>query len=402
MRVVFLALTFPKIDNTKYMYTGLVTTFHEMGHQVTVIAPAYDKGKIGLQSELGIDVIRVPTLKLFKVGIIQKGIANVLLPYQYKRAIRKTGIELDFDLIITPTPPITLYGVVKWLKRKCGGSVYLILRDIFPQNAVDLGMMTKKNPIYHYFRSMEKKLYSISDHIGCMSGKNVQYLLAHNPEISSTKVHILANWADLLPINQNVACDYFKEENGLKDKFLVVFGGNMGRPQKLENIIELAKACVDMKNICFLIYGFGSEKDNFKAQLEDENLTNIRLEEPVPMKEFLTILRCCDVGLISLNENFTIPNFPSKILSYFNAKLPVLASIDLNTDFGTFLESNNLGLWAEGGKVNELKSKLLEFYHSPELKQQMGENGYRYMQENLSCALAYKTICEEVEPIDAA
>ena len=118
MKVVFLALSFPKLERTKYLYFGLVTEFAENGHDITVVAPTYDTSISGLQSEHGIKVLRVKTMPLFGVGIIKKGLANILLPYQYKKAIKKSNLGLDYDLVITPTPPISLYSVADWLKKK--------------------------------------------------------------------------------------------------------------------------------------------------------------------------------------------------------------------------------------------------------------------------------------------
>src|SRR5690606_35174172 len=140
-KIIFLALGFPNVENSTNIWTDLISEFKDQGHEVLVLAPAETDKEIGLRIEGGVKVLRISTLKLFNTGKIKKGIANVLLPYQYKNALRKYKIELDFDLILMPTPPITLTKVAKWLKKKSKAKMYLILRDIFPQNAVDLKMM---------------------------------------------------------------------------------------------------------------------------------------------------------------------------------------------------------------------------------------------------------------------
>ena len=128
--------------------------------------------------------------------------------------------------------------------------------------------------------------------------------------------------------------------------------------------------------------------------MQEEKLANVILEDKIPKTDYNDLLRLSDVGLISLSEDFTIPNFPSKVLSYFGNKKPVLASVDLNTDFGTILEEVKAGYWAAAGDTEDLKKKLLLIYRNASLRAQMGENGYAYMKENLLPDKAYKTIIE--------
>ncbi|MEP3209494.1 MAG: glycosyltransferase family 4 protein [Maribacter sp.] len=392
MKVIFLALAFPKMDKTKYLYTQLVSQFHENGHDITVVAPSYDEKSIGLQIEENIKVIRVKTLPLFGVGLIKKGIANILLPYQYKSALKKHNIGLDFDLIITPTPPITLYGVAAWLKRKSKAKLYLILRDIFPQNAVDLGMMGKNGLIHYYFRRKEKKLYATCDSIGCMSQGNMDFVKRHNPTLDVSKLHMLPNWGDIIPTVAEHRIDALRKKEGLENKFVVIFGGNIGLPQKMENIVNLAIACKDLEDVIFLIMGNGNERQNLEKLVASKNVHNLKLRAGLPQKEYMLWVQMADVGLISLSEKFTIPNIPSKALSYYNTRTPMLASIDLNTDFGTLLDELNVGVWAEAGNIPALKEKFMLLYNNAELRKEMGENGFAYMQKHLSSEIAFQTI----------
>lgn len=397
MKVIFLALSFPKMNKSNYLYSKLVFQFHENGHDITVVAPMYDEVTSGLQIEEGIKVIRVKTMKLFGIGLVKKGIANVLLPYQYKKALKENNIGFDFDLIITPTPPITLYGVAAWLKRKSKAKIYLILRDIFPQNAVDLGMLKKGSLIHYFFNRKEKKLYEKSDAIGCMSQGNIDFIKEQNPEVAHQKLHLLPNWGDPVPIIEESRIAELRKKENLDHRFIVIFGGNIGLPQKLENIVDLAIACKDSKEILFIIMGSGTEAQNLENLIQSKNVNNIWLKPGLPQKEYMLWVQMADVGLISLSEKFTIPNIPSKSLSYYNTKTPILASIDKNTDFGAILEDLNVGVWAEASQTEALKEKLLFLKDNPDLRLKMGENGYAYMKEELSSKKAYRTIITEIE-----
>ena len=397
MRVIFLGLAVPNMNEYHNMFTELVVEFRNNGHDIMIVAPTYDENVYGMQIEDGIPTLRVPTLELFGVGKIQKGLATLLLPYQYKRALKKSNIDLRFDLVMMPTPPITLVNVASWLKRKYGSKMYLILRDIFPQNALDLGMMNPKGLAYTYFRKKEKEMYFASDYIGCMSPGNIDYVKRHNPEQDSNKLHLLPNWAWLQPNLEQQERIKIKEQYGLLDKFIVVFGGNIGKPQKMENIVALAKSCSAIKEIFFLIIGGGNEKEHLDQMILQENLNNVRVKDFLSREEFFKVLQIADVGLISLSENFTIPNIPSKSLVYFNARVPILASVDLNTDFGTQLENIGAGLWAEAGKTEILKEKLMYLYNNPDKRMKMGENGYQYFKSNLLASMAYKNIISRVK-----
>ncbi|NND15363.1 MAG: glycosyltransferase WbuB, partial [Eudoraea sp.] len=126
MRILYLGIAVPNLDEYLTMYTELMVEFRKNGHEVVIAGPAYDNAISGVQTENGFQVIRIPTLKLFNVGKIQKGIANILLPYQYKKALKRSGIDLRFDLVFMPTPPITLTDVTAWLKNRYGVKIYLI------------------------------------------------------------------------------------------------------------------------------------------------------------------------------------------------------------------------------------------------------------------------------------
>lgn len=389
MRVLFLLLYYPEPHQSSNLYADLVDEFKKNGHEVTVVSAAMENQPSTLKSEKGIEVLRVKTQKIFNVHPLLKGIATVRMPYQFKRAIKKHFIKRTFDLVLTPTPPITFVDIVVWLKKKHTLQSYLILRDIFPQNARDLGMM--KNPLlFNYFRRKEKKLYHYSDHIGCMSQGNIDYVIKHNPEIDPKKVSLLPNWQKVHSFSEKNGS--IKEKYGLADKYIAIFGGNIGAPQKIENIVTLAKEYIDKGDIVFLIIGSGARKKHLERLVADNGLDNVLIRDQLPRLDYQQLVYNSDVGLISLNEKFTIPNIPSKTLSYFNAKIPVLAAIDAHTDYGKILDDSGAGLWSLTGDMEKYKQNFDRLYNDPALRRQMGENGYAYLLRFLSVDKAYDTI----------
>ncbi|MCE2612447.1 glycosyltransferase family 4 protein [Flavobacteriaceae bacterium D16] len=397
MRILLLGLVIGDMNVALNLYSELVVEIHNNGHHIDVVAPALDHNKTGIQKEAGINVLRVPTLRLFNVGFLVKGLANLLLPYQYKKALKKSGLDLNYDLIITPTPPITLGVLSKWFKKKYNSKVYVILRDIFPQNAIDLGIMSKSNPIYHYFRRQEKALYKTADYLGCMSQGNIDYVLKHNRSIEPRKLHLLPNWKTPKSLSKESEIKQIRKKYGLDEKFVAFFGGNIGKPQKVENIAALMEACLDIKDLKFLIVGNGNEKARLEELIQKKGLTNVVQLGRVSESEYHKLVQASDVGLISLSEDFTIPNIPSKTISYFLAKKPVLAATDVNTDYYKILEKSGAGLWSEASKIADWKSNLLYLMENRNKCREMGLNGYSYMKEHLVTSKAYERLIAAVE-----
>jgi len=398
MNILFLTLSFPNKQKGGNLYVDLAREFMCQGHKIYPVAPAEGDKNTRISEENGIDVLRVKTMKLFNVNAIRKGIANLMLPLQYRRAIQKYYSDAHFDLVIMPTPPITLEPVVRKIKSQHNtAKFYLILRDIFPQNAVDLGILTKTNPMYYFFRKQEKKLYNVVDYIGCMSQGNIDYIVKNNPEVVKQKFHILQNFQKIESFTKNDFDYKIKEKYGLKDKFVVVFGGNMGIPQKLENVISLAKECEKYKDVIFFLIGEGTQRKIIEDMVVKNNITNVKFNDYIPHEDYQRLVSQCDIGLISLNECFTIPNIPSRTLSYFNLSIPVLASLDAATDYGQILEEAGAGLWSLAGDIATYKANFDILYQNPSLRKKMGRNGRKYFEKNMSTEVAYQVIMSHVK-----
>lgn len=382
---------FPEPDKGFNMYTTLAGEFHKNGHEVYVLAPDNRHRKTEIRSENNINVLRVRTFPVKNVPNFIKGISNLLLPFQYNRAIMKHYPSAIFDLIITSTPPITLVDLAAKLKRKHNNMIYLILRDIFPQNAVDLGFIKRGSFIYRYFREKEKKLYKTADHIGCMSEGNINYLLSQNDYLNKNKLHLLPNFQklnDSFPVKDlSILTKY-----GLQDKYVVIFGGNMGKPQQLENVIALAKTCQEYPDVIFLLLGEGVQKLRIEEMYKAEGIKNIVIIDTISKDEYQKLVGVCDIGLISLHADFTIPNIPSKTLDYFNMGIPVLASIDHSTDYWKLLDEAETGLWSYAGDLKSFKANFDKLYHTPDLRKQMGINARRYFESHLTPEKAYASI----------
>ncbi|MBD9097803.1 MAG: glycosyltransferase WbuB, partial [Ruminococcaceae bacterium] len=306
--------------------------------------------------------------------------------------------DVKFDLVLYPTPPVTHVKTVKFIKKRDGAKSYLLLKDIFPQNAVDIGMMTKKGVkglIYRYFRKQEKELYRISDRIGCMSGANVDYVLKHNPEIDPEKVEISPNSIEY--VDMRISDDEksrMREKYGLpQDKKVYVYGGNLGRPQGIPFLIDCLRAEKDNKEAFFLIVGNGTEYGKLETFVNEEKPDNVLLLKRLPKEDYDLLAASCDVGMIFLDHRFTIPNFPSRLLSYMQAGLPVIACTDPNTDVGKVIVEGGFGWWCESNDVKAFEAVIAESLKA-DLKE-AGKNGHDFLKDNYTVEKNYESIIDK-------
>lgn len=391
MNVLFLMQTFVNINESEAMYYSLAKEFVENGHHVTVIASNEGKETTSLRMEGVAKVLRVRTLPVLNTNPFIKGISSLLLSPLYNRAIKRHLHDLKCDLIITPTPPITLTNLSYRLKKKYHAKIFLILRDIFPQNAIDLGILSKYNPSYYLFRAMEKKLYRVSDAIGCMSEGNIEYLLKHNKKITRSKLFLVPNWTavsktDVAPESN------FARKYDLNDKFIVLFGGNLGAPQRVDNIIEFYKIHKDKEDLIILVIGRGTHKNYFEKLIQKARYDKIIALSHMRRSDYEYFVSIAKVGLISLNEKFTIPNIPSRVLSYYNFRKPVFAITDRATDFGKMLEEDRTGFYCIQGDFENYRRLFDKLYYDAHLRHEMGENGYNALISKYTPKVTYTKI----------
>lgn len=399
MNILFLTMSSGLRNiNTSGIYTDLVRKFRDNGHMVYIMAPNERryKQKTELIEHDGIHFLGVRTLNLVKTNIVEKGIGQVLLEYQFTRAIKKYWSGVKFDLILYTTPPITFIKVIKFARKQCPGAItYLLLKDIFPQNAVDMGMLAKsgmKGLLYKWFRHKEKILYNVSDYIGCMSPANVKYLLEHNREISPSKVEIAPNSYDI-PSNNVKIDSTIKIRNKYNlptNKPIFIYGGNMGKPQGIPFLIECLKAVANRSDCHFVIIGSGTEYHKLRAWYDSSRPSSVSLFKALPKEDYDKLASSCDVGLIFLDYRFTIPNYPSRLLPYMMEHKPIIAATDPNSDIGQIAENNGYGYWCPSNSVEQFV-KVVERMLVSDI-QLMGDNGFNFFMNNYTTEHTYNTI----------
>lgn len=379
------------------IYSDLMKEFIQHGHRPYIVTPR--EKKMGEKTELvhypDYSILKVQIGNTSGVSLVEKGISTVALSGKFYRAVKEKLGHLKFDLILYSTPPITLATPVKRLKKLFGCRTYLMLKDIFPQNAVDLGMFPENSALYHYFRVQEKKLYLLSDRIGCMSPANVEYLLNHNPYIARERVEICPNAIIPRPVqDRTTSRNALREKYGIpRDAVVYLYGGNLGKPQGIPFLVECLKANKDFPDRYFIICGQGSEYGLLEEFMKNENPSNVILVPFLPKPEYDQLVTGCDVGLVFLDYRFTIPNFPSRILSYMENEIPILACTDEATDLGRIAEENGFGLWCRSCDVAGFTEAAGKLKHNG--IEIMGAASRRYLQKNYISNIVYNIIMGE-------
>lgn len=392
MNILFLTLVPIENLEKRGIYHDLVHKFCEEGHKVFAAFPLERRngGKSKKFTKGNFSRLAIKTLNIQKTNIFEKALATLSISWLFKKAISNQWPDVKYDLIIYSTPPITFSKVVKYFKYRDNAKTYLLLKDIFPQNAVDLGMIKRNSLVHRYFLMKEKTLYNVSDHIGCMSLANVKYLNRVRPELSG-KTEVNSNSIDVQYIDNKTAAERIHFSIP-EDATLFIYGGNLGRPQGIEFFMDVLQYHRKKTEIFFLIVGAGTEFLNLKNFIKHNKITNVLLLDAVHPDEFEAIVAMSDVGLIFLDRRFTIPNFPSRLLSYLQNKKPVIAATDACTDIGRILEENSIGFWVESGDINGFSEIIDQCVDNKENLQSMGSCGYNYLIENYSTDVSYNTI----------
>ena len=387
MNILFLSLSrFDDID-VRGIYSDLMREFVKRGNDVYIASPT--ERRFGKPTHL-IDsehchILKIKTLNIQKTNIIEKGIGTLLLESQFDRAIRKYWGNVNFDLVLYATPPITFNKVIERIKKRCGCRSYLMLKDIFPQNAVDLGMMKNGSLLHKMFRRKEERLYQISDRIGCMSPVNCEYVIKHNPSVDSAKVELCPN--AVMPIDIPELSEYDRNELLSKlaiptDNTLFIYGGNLGKPQGIDFLLEVVKANEKNDNSYIIIVGSGTEYSKISHWFVEHKPKNAKLLSALPKQEYDNLIRACHVGLIFLDPRFTIPNFPSRLLSYLENRMPVLLATDMNTDMGHIAEQEGFGFWSLNGDLDPFISNMKLLTGNESKIKEMGLKGEQYLLSN--------------------
>ena len=395
MNILFISIAWP-LPGERNLYTDLMEEFVLNKHNVYVVGTQNSDNQIKseLKTENGIHVLRVKTGQIRKTTYIRKASSLLTLDRKILVAIKKHFSEINFDLIIGPTPPITLSQLFKKLKKIYNAPLYLLLKDIWPQGSVDLKVFRRYSLPWFYLRSHEIRIYKTADYIGCMSPLGVEYILSKNKYISESKVEVCPNC--IRPVYETIKVDSAgirQKYNIPSDACVFIFSGNLGIGHGLAFLVDAIKELADYKKAFFIIGGSGTQFKFLQENLKDYTNKNFLLYDWLPREDFVRILATSDVGLILLYK-YTVPQFPSRLLSYLEYSKPVLCAVNKETDIGSIVEASGCGISIIHGNMKEFIKSIKYFSENTKERLIMGEKSRKLLLENYTAKHGYEIIMQ--------
>lgn len=373
--------------------------FHELagelklqGHNITVITPHFDKNKPRFVHDTfdGVKVWRFYSGPVKDVSKITRAINETLLSHKAWLAIKGRVKKDTFDGVVYYSPSIFFGSLVSKIKQRCECSSYLVLRDFFPQWAIESGLIKQGSLIERYFRFFESKSYQIADMIGVMSQRNLD--IFNQNTANRFPSSILRNWASLTPHQISDDAIDLRKQLGLSDEVIYFYGGNIGHAQDMANLMRLAKGMQQYDNAHFLFVGQGDEVELIQNLASKWNLSNFSYLSSVNQDEFKDILAQVDVGLFSLAAEHSAHNFPGKLLGYMVQSLPILGSVNQGNDLKELVNENSAGLITVNGDDELFLANAKKLHESRTFRAQIGKAGYRL----LECEFAVSSIAEMI------
>lgn len=371
------------------------------GHHVTVATswPQYNLDEESANKTFSeyavedrVDVIRVRAIPHHKVNMIVRGISELTLPFLYLRKIKKL-VRHKIDAVIVYSPPLTLAFVGTRIKKKSGARYLLNIQDIFPQNAIDLGII-RNTLLIRFFEWMERKAYREADKLTSHTEGGRKFL-TDKKHVPPTKVSTVSNWIDLSRFDGVKPTGIFRERYGLERKFIFLFAGIMGPSQNLDFIIHIAQRVVDMPDICFVFVGDGMEKKRLQRMVEAYDLYNVKFQPFVSQDEYPFLVKEMDVGLVCLNNRNRVSVMPGKILGFMAASIPIVAFLNKENDGHELIRKAQCGYSAISDEPEKAASLVLKVFEQRNKIHQLGRNGYNYAAANCS-----KKVCiDELEQL---
>lgn len=322
------------------------------GHNLTVLIPSSDLKQPWLLEEMnGVQVLRLKAPRTKDINYIQRTINEFFLPFMMLRNLRKSPLsEVKWDGVVWYSPTIFLGPLANALKKSSRCRSYLIVRDIFPEWAVDMGLLGRGLP-YRFFKAIERYQYLVADVIGVQTSSNLAYF---NNWVSQPKrrLEVLQNWLSEAP---NVGSTIVIADGPLAGRTIFVYAGNMGVAQGMNVLLDLAERLLSQRDIGFLFVGRGSDAQSLREDAKTRGLSNVLFFDEIDPSEIPGLYAQCHVGIVALDRRHKTHNIPGKFLTYTQAGLPVLASINPGNNLVELIAQENVGRACTDHSVDTLE-----------------------------------------------
>ncbi len=270
MRIALIADTFPPMRNSgAVQLRDLSREFARQGHALTVLLPSPNQDEPWSLEEIdGVQVLRLKAPRTKDIGYVRRTLGEFAMPFAMLRQFRKSPLAGErWDGVVWYAPSIFHGPLASALKKSSGCKGYLIIRDIFPEWVVDMGLMGRGLP-YRFFDAVARHQYSVADVIGVQSQGNQAYFDRWRQQSGRT-LELLQNWLDK---PAQARCPIRVNETPLAARKVFVYAGNMGIAQGMDILLDLAEKIQHRTDVGFLFVGRGSDAARLKNSAKDRKL----------------------------------------------------------------------------------------------------------------------------------
>ena len=352
MRIALIADTFPPLRSSgAVQLRDLAREFARQGHALTVLLPTPDQqAPWALEQMDGVQVMRLKAPRTKDIGYVRRTLGELAMPFAMLRQFRKSPLATEqWDGVAWYAPSIFHGPLVNAIKKASGCKSYLIIRDIFPEWAVDMGLMGRGLP-YRFFDAVARYQYSVADVIGVQTPGNRGYFDKWRQQ-PGRQLEVLPNWLDKPALAR---CAIRVNETTLAGRKVFVYAGNMGIAQGMDILLDLAEQLRGRTDVGFLFVGRGSDAARLKGSANDRKLDNVLFYDEIHPDEIPDLYAQCSAGIVALDPRHKSHNIPGKFLTYMQSGLPVLANINAGNDLAQMICEEQVGQVCESNQVEDL------------------------------------------------
>lgn len=353
MRIALIADTFPPMKSSgAVQLRDLSREFARQGHAITVLLPSPDLDKPWLLEQFdGVELLRLRAPRTKDVSYFRRTLGECMMPFVMLRQFSKSPLAREkWDGIVWYSPSIFHGPLAKALKIRSNCKGYLIVRDLFPEWAVDVGLMGRSFP-YFFFKAVAYYQYVAADFIGVQSHGNLSHFSGWK-KLPRRKLEVLQNWLDK---PGQARCPIRLNNTALAGRKVFVYAGNMGVAQGMNILLDLAEKLQHRSDVGFLFVGRGRVHTSLKVSIKDRKLDNVLFYDEIDPDEIPDLYSQCSAGIVALNSRHKSHNIPGKFLTYMQNGLPVLANVNVGNDLAQMIRDAQVGQVSESNKVSELQ-----------------------------------------------
>jgi colanic acid biosynthesis glycosyl transferase WcaI len=391
----------PDLGPSAPLLTMLCEDLARLGHQVSVIAavPHYPSGIVpaGFRGRLiqreqrnGVEVIRVWVPSGDRSNLRHRLLT--FLMFQVLSSI--VGLRCSYDVLMITNPAIETYlpfTLLSWLRRKAS---LLCVWDVYPEIGIRMGIF--RNPlITSVVGTLEDFCLRHARVIQVLGDGFISSLKSH--AVPTSKIVVIPPWLDTDFIRPLPRRNSFSIEQGLNENFVVLYAGNLGFSQGLENVLLAAKMLSHLYHIRFVFIGDGANRERLVTQTSELGLQNVKFIPLQPRERLPEVLATSDISLVSLQGGVGDSSLPSKTFPILASGRPVLAVADKGSGLWNLVQQSRGGVCVLPSDPRSLAENTLVLEKSPELRQQMAKNAREFalqFHSRKSVAQQFETILQ--------